>query len=226
MWAAWFDGILPAFSVAVVWICVLALASAGLTTTRSPYLNGLGAAVVAYLGQVGLWAAVVAAAPATPAWLLVVAIPPLVEEAVRLIAAADVERRTDWRGWLVFGAAYGSFEAGLKLGDGFFLAVQQGGGAASVAVRLAAPIVPFLLHVFLTVTVFALLRARVPAWMVFIGAALLHALHNWSAAAWMPIDYSGLALALFVRSVVFLALIALVLQVSIRWAKATKERPG
>lgn len=226
MSSGWFESILPSLVAATIWTCLLATVSAGLTTTRSAYLHGLAAGVVAYLGQMGAISAVVAVAPTTPLMLVIIAIAPLIEEGVRLTVAADVARRTDWRGWLAFGISYGSFEAGLKLGDALVNLSQQGRSVGVLVIGAAAPIVPLLLHVFLTVTVFALLRARMPAVLVFATAAILHALHNWSAVAWQPTSYNDLAFAILTRGLVFLTFIALVLRISMRSPRAANEATG
>jgi hypothetical protein len=226
MSSGWFEGILPSLAAAAIWTCLLATVSAGLTATRSAYLHGLAAGVVAYLGQVGATSAVVAVAPTTPMLLVIIAITPLIEEGVRLTVAADVARRTDWRGWLAFGIAYGSFEAGLKLGDALVYLAQQGRSVGVLVIGAAAPIVPLLLHLFLTVTVFALLRTRTPALLILAAAAALHALHNWSAVAWQPTSYSGLAFAILFRSLVLLTLIAFVLGIATRSPKAASRAAG
>lgn len=219
----WFMSLLPALGVAAVWTAVLAAFATPLTTTRKAYQYGLAAAVFAYVVVIGVMSALAVLFPDAPRWIVSVLVPPLVEEISRMLGVVEVRRRTDWRGWISFGVGYGLLEAGLKLGDGLVLLARSGAGAIEFIARVLIPFVPLLLHMFLSVAVFALLRKGVPLGVALIVAMLFHALHNWSALAFVPTDWVGVLLLNLVRCASFAALIAVAIRLSRRTAF---ESPG
>ncbi len=218
MWGEWLAGLGFSLIALALWGGFLASFAMVLTSTRRAYQFGLGAAVVAFLGQAATEGALLALAPTTPIWIRVVVFPPVIEESIRLTAAREVGHAPNGKSWIAFGAGYGLLEAGLKFGDTLSLSIMAR-NADFLFVKLAVPIVPLLLHVFLSVVVFAMLHARASALKVWVAATALHALHNWSAIAWTPNDYTGVIVSILIRSSAFIALIAGVVWLGVRAAK-------
>jgi len=213
-WSQWFQHLLPALGAVAVWAAILAAFATNLTTTRKAYQYGLFAAVFAYVVTVAVSAAVGSLFPDMPALVFLIIAPPVVEEVSRMLGVVEVRHRTDARGWLAFGAGYGLLEAGLKLFDGLLGAAPTSDVGMEVAAHVFTPLVPLLLHVFLSVMVFALLRKGVPLIAALVVAMAAHGLHNWSALTFVPPDWFGFLIVIFVRCAVFVALIAAAIRFS------------
>jgi hypothetical protein len=206
----------PALIAASAWTAILAALATPLRETKSAYLNGVLAAALAYLVAVGLTAVGATAMPTGPGWPYVIILAPLVEETVRLAAAQEVARKTGSRFGIAFGLGYGLLESGLKLGDQLVLVLRSGSSEITDWLTITVFIVPLLLHVFLSMLVFMLLRRRVPITAVFAAAVAFHASWNWSVIAMLPQDVSGVLLSIAIRTPVLLALIALMVLISRR----------
>nr|HRK64966.1 hypothetical protein [Terricaulis sp.] len=220
-----FQAGLPALAVATALTGVLAFLAVPLTSTRRSYLSGLSAAAVAYI-IVAIILVLSPLAPGFSRWLLLVVIAPVVEETCRLIAAYPNRTAQPWRGWIAFGVAYACLESGLKFGDTVALLGQMQQGWVAALVILATPIVPFLLHVFLSVLIFALLAVGVGRDKVLVAAILLHGLHNFSVIRLLPQDIPTLAVSASIRSLLFVALIWAVFEWAKRQRPAVEAAPG
>jgi hypothetical protein len=190
---------------AVIWSGILLAVARAFNEGRRAYFFGLGAASGAYVVAVAISLLLSGWSPTTPGWVFFVALPPLVEEAARLVGADSVHRRSTWRQWMVFGVAYALFEAGLKLGDAFVYVGRSEGNEAWAGVLV--PVVPFLLHVFLSLLMCVLLRRGVSLLLTYLISAGLHAAHNWSAWAHLPTTTPALLEMIVLRSLVFILLI-------------------
>lgn len=201
---------LPAALIAAsAWTAVLAASATPLQNKKSAYLNGLLAAAIAYVVAVGLIAFASILLPQTPGSTVVVILAPVVEESIRLVAALEVARRTESRFGLAFGVGYGLLEAGLKLGDQLVLIARTGSTDAADWLTATIFVVPFLLHLFLSVLVFTLLRRGVAPLVVLVIAMACHAFHNWTVLAILPSDVPGLLLSVAIRTPVLLGLTVL-----------------
>lgn len=201
---------LPAALIAAsAWTAVLAASATPLQNKKSAYLNGLLAAAIAYVVAVGLIAFASILLPQTPGSTVVVILAPVVEESIRLVAALEVARRTESRFGLAFGVGYGLLEAGLKLGDQLVLIARTGSTDAADWLTATIFVVPFLLHLFLSVLVFTLLRRGVAPLVVLVIAMACHAFHNWTVLAILPSDIPGLLLSVAIRTPVLLGLTVL-----------------
>lgn len=217
-WGDWVAGALVSLVTAAVWASILAVFAGPLTWSRRSYLHGLGASAVAFVAALGVTAVTLLVYPTVPTWALVVVMPPLLEESARLIFAMRV--RSERPAWVTFGIGYGLLEGGLKIGDMLVILLRRGEGAVHVLLGTLAQVTPILLHVFLSVLVFALLRSPLPPLVVFVLAALAHGLHNWSVLAFLPHDLPALGIQVLIRCAAFVALIVLILRLFRRGAPA------
>jgi hypothetical protein len=211
-WSVWMASVPVALVAAAVWTAILAGLAANLSWSRRSYQHGLAAGAGAYLLFTIILYASVSVFPQLPTWPILILIAPLVEEGVRLFFANQV--RNERPAWVTFGLGYGLVESGLKVGDSLVFLTRTGEGAANVLIGSVAQLIPLVLHVFLSVVMLALLRAKVSPALTFVVAASLHGIHNWSVSAFFPHDWTSLALSVLIRGAIFLALISLILRIS------------
>jgi hypothetical protein len=199
--------------VVAIWTAILLAVSNGLQQTRRAYKFGVGTAVAAYFVATIAAILLAAAIPSTPSWIIPVILAPVVEEMARLVGADSAYRRSTWRQWAIFGIGYALFESGLKLSDGVFIVLRSGWDQWLL---LIVPVVPFLLHVFLSMLMCLLLQRGVSLFWACVISMGLHAAHNWTALN----EHSSSSLDalwwIVLRSSLFLALISMIIRFSKR----------
>jgi hypothetical protein len=219
MWGS----LVGAVVVAALWTALLVASSQGLSERRRAYLFGVGSAASAYV--VAILATIIIASlfPATPGWVGVIVLAPLIEESARLVGADTAYRRGNWGQWAAFGVGYALFEAGLKLADGVALVATSG---LEHWLRILTPIVPFLLHVFLSMLMCLLLHrgaSLLGAYLVTLG---LHAAHNGSVV-FLSASYSSyLLVALILQCLLYSALIWVIIRHSKTAPSGSVEASG
>jgi hypothetical protein len=194
---------------ASIWTVVLLFSAMTLGRSRRSFQFGLAAAIVAYLALIGIATPLISLWPTAPAWTLVLIAAPLIEESSRLSLAVEVRKQS--YAPLAFGLGYGLFEAGLKFADLAVLAIRDPIHPLVTVVSLLGPIVPLLLHVFISVLVFSLLRRGISLPKVWFSAVLIHAVHNWTVVFFATTEFTHLAGALALRTAIFLGLIVILL---------------
>lgn len=113
--------------------------------------------------------------------LSIAIIEPAIEEAVRIsfllvLPFALLRTDTSMRAWLAFGIAFGGFELCLKWLD---LAATWS-DAPRDGYEVASPLVPFAMHVALTLGGLWLHRRGKGAASIWVTLLGIHAFHNWS----------------------------------------------
>jgi len=140
------------------------------------YFDGLKAVVAAYVIEV-LFFSIFHTLPG-PQWLVAVVLAPLIEESCRYwFARRPQNYATPSTSWLFFGAGFGLFEGVLKV-----FGILAGETAHQRVTQAAlVPIVPILLHIFLSAVMCRELRKGRPGWFAVSITLALHMTHNWWA---------------------------------------------
>jgi hypothetical protein len=180
----------------------------------------VGTAVTAYFVEIIAANGFAAAFPATPRWVIPVILAPAVEEMARLVGADSAYRRSSWRQWAVFGIGYALVESGLKLSDGVFVVLGSGWDEW---LRLITPVVPFLLHVFLSMLMCLLLQRGVSLTRACVITVGLHAAHNWTALHQHPASSLDVLWWIILRCCLFGALIFGIIRFSERRSETSVE---
>jgi hypothetical protein len=203
--------------VAAMAAVVVGLGAVFLGRRKDVYLYGVGAMAAAFIASGALLIVTRQIYPSLPAAWWTVLVGPAVEEAARvaaiLLVAVALQQRRDW---LLFGMGYALFETAFKILNQIPRSSET--TSALFLAGMILPVVPLLLHVFLSLVAIALFRRGATPASVFAATFALHALHNASSVLqwWAPTDTPGIFLMIGVRSAVFLVLIALILRASVR----------
>jgi hypothetical protein len=191
----------------------LAIIALMFKSSRGPFfLAGTGAALAAHLIALAAFATFSWLTKVTPAgWFVAVGNPPI-EEATRIVALATIAQMRGHRWGLAFGLGFGALEGVTKLVELGLYVSQADASLLRVAAAVSAPVVPFLLHVFLSVLAISLRRARAPWLQIFAATTVLHLAHNLSVVFVQFDDYLSLVIANLIRAAIFVLIVVILIR--------------
>lgn len=143
---------------------------------RQAYFLGLWTSLICFFLET-VWFVVNPATMRLPWWVSFIWLAPLLEESIR-IAAMRRMRSSKPADWIFFGIGFGGFEAMLKLLQTSFAVSRNSALPDYLPVTV---VIPFLLHVFLSVVAGGLLNRGWAPFAVLSITVALHVLNNWRA---------------------------------------------
>ena len=200
---------------------LIAVVSLFFGRSRRALIAGLGAAFTAHLVALGFAVALVPFARPESATTLLVFGNTAIEETARIAMLAFIVNagaRSDTG--LAFGLGFGALESVTKFADLMLYISQSESDLMRIVAAASAPMVPWLLHVALSVAAMSLWRAGLNWLVVFLATTTLHAIHNASVLMIVIEGYGTLVLANLVRGAI---LIAIVLG-ALAWRKSLSDR--
>lgn len=200
---------------------LIAVVSLFFGRSRHALIAGLGAAFSAHLVALGFAVALVQFAGPEPATTLLVFGNTAIEEIARIAMLAFIVK--EWaRGGtgLTFGLGFGALEGVTKFADLMLYVSQSESGLMRILAATSAPIVPWLLHIMLSVVAMSLRRAGFSWLGIFLVTTTLHAAHNASVLLIVIEDYGTLVLANLVRGAVLIAMVV----GALGWSKSLNDR--
>lgn len=191
---------------------------------KDVYLYGVGAMTAAFVASMLVLVVVGVVLPSFPTLWFIILIGPAIEEGARIAAiilvSPALQKRRDW---VIFGLGFALVETLFKIAGW----LARGANGDFLLFGVLTPLVPLLLHIFLSVAAIALYRRRKKLVSVLLVTFVLHALHNASIAfGWWTYEAGAAAyVGLVLKCALYIALISLILRASARLERVTSSPP-